>query len=189
MQKPLAPQARCSRRHERGWRCCALDHASPASRSRRLYSWVAPRSIMISQISSGSSSPSTTSLGRSLTPCIGFGSVGRSFLLRLFRACSFSGKADYGMRGGRLYFKPSGWLRYALDVDDFVKYKLWCVGYHGTAGQNAASILLRGLRRPGEYGIKVAHGQAGSATRRTIYLSPSIEYAAFPVYAKLFPLS
>ncbi len=69
-----------------------------------------------------------------------------------------------------------------------IRCKEWSVGYHGTVGRNAASILLHGLRRPGEAGVESLHGQAGSSTMKTIYLSPSIEYAAFPVYAQLFPL-
>ena len=44
-----------------------------------------------------------------------------------------------------------------------------------------------GIRRPGEAGVSVVHGQAYSSTKRTIYLSPSVEYAAFPVYAQFFP--
>ena len=50
-------------------------------------------------------------------------------------------------------------------------------------------ILFRGLLNPGSDGVAVSHGQAGSKTHRTIYLSPSIEYAAFPVYAQFFSLS
>ena len=81
-----------------------------------------------------------------------------------------------------------GWLRYAPHVDGFEVYKGWCVAYHGTTSQHMASILIRRLRRPGEPGVKVVHGQAGSTTKRTIYVSPSIEYAASPTYAQLVPL-
>jgi hypothetical protein len=113
---------------------------------------------------------------------------GNVFVPEFSRAFSLGGSVDYGARGGQLYFKPQGWLRYALHVDGFERYKGWCVAYHGTTSQNMASILLRGLRRPGEPGVQVVHGQAGSTTNRTIYVSPSIEYAAFPTYAQLVPL-
>ena len=46
-----------------------------------------------------------------------------------------------------------------------------------------------GLQNPGEPGVSILHGQSYSQTKRTIYLSPSIEYAAFPVYAQLFSLA
>ena len=68
-------------------------------------------------------------------------------------------------------------------------YKDWCVAYHGTTSQNLPSILLQGLQNPGEPGVSILHGQSYSQTKRTIYLSPSIEYAAFPVYAQLFSLA
>ena len=61
--------------------------------------------------------------------------------------------------------------------------------YHGTTSQNLPSILLQGLQNPGEPGVSILHGQSYSQTKRTIYLSPSIEYAAFPVYAQLFSLA
>ena len=91
------------------------------------------------------------------------------------RVFSLDGAADYGDRGGKPYFKPLGWLRYAVHVDHFHLYKDWCVAYHGTTSQNAVSILVHGLSRPGERGASVLHGQAGSQTRRTIYMTPSIE--------------
>merc|ERR1712060_144588 len=113
---------------------------------------------------------------------------GRVFDQRQSRAYSLGGIVNYGLRGGRPYFKPTGWLRYSVHVEDFNKYKDWCVAYHGTTHAKLASILLRGLRPPGETGALMSHGQAYSHTKRTIYLSPSIEYAAFPVYAQLFKL-
>lgn len=48
--------------------------------------------------------------------------------------------------------------------------------------------MLRGLRRPGDEGVRVVHGQAYSISRRSIYVSPSIGYAAFPVYAEFFEM-
>lgn len=96
---------------------------------------------------------------------------------------------DYGMRGDCTYFKPTGWLRWGLTVEDFERVKSWPVCYHGTAKDSVLSILMQGLRRPGEEGVAVVHGQAFSSTGRSIYASPSIEYAAFPVYAQFFELA
>lgn len=109
------------------------------------------------------------------------------FLAEHSRAFSLT-PASYGDRGGRPYIKPCGWLRYSLRVDRFDEVKDWCVAYHGTANTNTLSILLSGLRRPDGQQVQVAHGQAYSDTNRTIYLSPSIEYAAHPVYAQFFEL-
>ena len=39
-----------------------------------------------------------------------------------------------------------------------------------------------------EEGVAVSHGQGNSVTKKSIYLSPSIEYAAFPVYAQFFEI-
>ena len=103
------------------------------------------------------------------------------------RLYSFS-PACYGQRGGHPYFKPCGWRRCSLAVGNFEEYSGWCVAYHGTSCRNVASIMLRGLRRPGDEGVSVAHGQAHSDTGCSIYVSPSIEYAAFPVYATLFEI-
>lgn len=79
----------------------------------------------------------------------------------------------YGLRGRRPYFKPAGWLRYAVRRSDFELYKDWCVAYHGTMSKTIMSILLKGLRPPGEEGVKISYGQAYSTTNKTIYLSPS----------------
>lgn len=110
---------------------------------------------------------------------------------RLFpdRQCCGDGSeySDYGERGGKPYFRPHGWTRFSLHVSHFDQIKDdWPVAYHGTSSANALSILSLGLQRPGEEGVITAHGQAYSQTKRTIYLSPSIEYAAFPVYASFF---
>ena len=103
------------------------------------------------------------------------------------RVYSFS-PACYGHRGGQPYFKPCGWRRCSLAIDKFEEYSSWCIAYHGTSCRNVASIMIRGLRRPGDEGVHVAHGQAHSTSGCSIYVSPSIEYAAFPVYAELFEL-
>ena len=46
----------------------------------------------------------------------------------------------------------------------------WCVAYHGGMSGINHSILLRGLRRPGEEGVVVAHGQVHSKTNKFMYL-------------------
>lgn len=91
--------------------------------------------------------------------------------------------AIYGSRGGRPYFKPVGWLRFSVRRADFHRYKDWCIAYHGTKSEHATRIIAEGLRGPDSIS-RVAHGQVGG-TGRTIYLSPSIEYAAHPVYSQL----
>ena len=96
---------------------------------------------------------------------------------------------DVACHEGMDIFKPKSWLRYALYVKDFHLYKDWCVAHDGATSQNLPSILLQGLQNPGEPGVSILHGQSYSQTKRTIYLSPSIEYAAFPVYAQLFSLA
>lgn len=92
----------------------------------------------------------------------------------------------YGLRGGWPYHKPTGWLRYALRREDFSMFKNWCVAYHGTKSDSAARILVKGLRAP-RRPDQLAHGQAGG-TGSSIYLSPSVEYAAHPVYSQLIEL-
>ena len=64
----------------------------------------------------------------------------------------------------------------------------WHTAYHGTRRANAGKIFFDGqLRKPG-HGAKVAHGQAGSLTGTTIYVSPAKELSAFPVYSEIFQL-
>jgi len=96
----------------------------------------------------------------------------------------------YGKRGGHTYYKPNGWSYYAIKVDNFAKIKQWAVAYHGTEGGNVPSILVNGLRRPGDLGIKVKHGEAGPRKTKSkrIYLSPSIYLASHPVYSRVFPM-
>lgn len=65
---------------------------------------------------------------------------------------------DYGSRGGKIYRKPCGWLRFGIRA--VRAYDDWCVAYHGTKQQNISSILSRGLLRPGSDGVNVAHGQS-----------------------------
>lgn len=98
----------------------------------------------------------------------------------------------YGDRGGFPYYKPNGWTHFGVKMKDkdFKRIKNWAVAYHGTAGANAASILLHGLQRPGDLGIKFKQGDSGPRKTKSsaIYLSPSICVAAHPVYSRLFPL-
>ena len=90
-----------------------------------------------------------------------------------------------GFRGGRPYFKPAGWVKFAVEAP-MASCNDWCVAYHGTHVQNILPILARGLQRRGDHASVVFHGQAHSETNRSIYLSPSIEYAAFPTYGLFF---
>jgi len=103
---------------------------------------------------------------------------------RYHRVFSLERKPDYGCRGGLPYFKPNGWVRFALQSPSFAQE--WCVAYHGTHVRNVAAIIQVGLQRPGDHGVKSAHGQAFSTTNRSIYVTPSIGYAAFPTYAEFF---
>eukprot|EP00930_Biecheleria_cincta_P059787 TRINITY_DN45511_c0_g1_i1.p1 TRINITY_DN45511_c0_g1~~TRINITY_DN45511_c0_g1_i1.p1 ORF type:complete len:484 (+),score=73.16 TRINITY_DN45511_c0_g1_i1:106-1557(+) len=93
---------------------------------------------------------------------------------------------SYGNRGGKPYFKPVGWLRFSLRLPNFDSYKDWCIAYHGSKSQHVTSILAQGLQNP-QRARQVSHGQVGG-TGRTIYLSPSIEYAAHPIYCPLVEL-
>jgi len=90
---------------------------------------------------------------------------------------------DYGLRGGLPYYKPCGWARFAVRKDRKA-IEDWAVAYHGTRVERAMWILIEGLQRPATWS-EVAHGQAYSSTQRTIYLTPSVEYAGHPVYATL----
>merc|ERR1712032_31576 len=88
----------------------------------------------------------------------------------------------YGTRGGHHYFKPCGWQRIALRIDDNY-LRDWAVAYHGTPLARAIRILGEGLKPPGCQ-EDIVHGQALSPSRKTLYVSPAIEYAAHPAYAK-----
>jgi len=92
--------------------------------------------------------------------------------------------AFYGNRGGKPYFKPCGWARFAIQCNSMRVAHDWCVAYHGTTLVKGMWILAEGLQRP-DLSSDVAHGQAYSTTNRTIYVSPSVEYAGHPVYAQL----
>jgi len=115
-------------------------------------------------------------------------SVSDMFAAAYSRAYSLR-SSDYGIRGGHRYYKPSGWVRWAVKLCNFETFHDWPVCYHGTCLKNVWTILLRGLQRPGEEGVVIAHGQAHSATHCSIYLTPSIGYAAHPVYSQFFELA
>lgn len=93
---------------------------------------------------------------------------------------------DYGTRGDRTYYRPFGWLRLSIRRHDFSALRDWCVAYHGTARHKLASILTKGILRPGEGDVWQAHGHSGSGYGQSVYLTPSIEYAGHPVYAPFF---
>jgi len=96
----------------------------------------------------------------------------------------------YGIRGGKPHYKPAGWVRCGLANADEIRNRCsdWCVAYHGTTSTSALRIMIHGLQRPGESGVRVAHGQVHSETGSSIYVSPSVEYAAFPCYSQIFKL-
>jgi hypothetical protein len=86
----------------------------------------------------------------------------------------------YGLRGGLPHYKPSGWVRISLHAPEQVFAEDWAIGYHGTAVHKIPAIVKEGLR--GDRGTE--HGQASSHTNQSIYTTPSIEYAAHPVFAQ-----
>merc|ERR1712046_33024 len=94
---------------------------------------------------------------------------------------------NYGDRGGAPYVKPCGWLKFAVQADK-EKLKHWQVAYHGSDWEAAAQILVSGLKNPGTDAVKRKHGQAGSATKKSIYVSPAVGYAAHPVYSRFLQL-
>lgn len=86
------------------------------------------------------------------------------------------------LRGGRPtwdepqeYHCPYGWRRFSFEVPDFDPS--FAVAYHGTSIEAVPQILKSWLR-PG----RCQEGGDG----RCAYLTPSIEYAACPRYAKTF---
>eukprot|EP00397_Hematodinium_sp_SG-2012_P020972 GEMP01021639.1.p1 GENE.GEMP01021639.1~~GEMP01021639.1.p1 ORF type:complete len:700 (+),score=113.65 GEMP01021639.1:95-2194(+) len=105
-----------------------------------------------------------------------------------WRAYSFNGIVDYGARDGVVYYKPSGWVRKRLNLSAEILERIrpWPMLWHGTTEEKSASVIFSSLHRPGSCGVNISHGQAGSATDRTIYLSPSLGYASHPVYAQFF---
>eukprot|EP00928_Gymnodinium_smaydae_P071278 TRINITY_DN54909_c0_g1_i1.p1 TRINITY_DN54909_c0_g1~~TRINITY_DN54909_c0_g1_i1.p1 ORF type:complete len:1043 (-),score=83.23 TRINITY_DN54909_c0_g1_i1:6-3134(-) len=65
----------------------------------------------------------------------------------------------------------------------------WELAYHGTSADCAASILMDGLlQKPGVGNARIAHGQANSKSKKTIYVSPSLCYAMHPVYSTVFEI-
>lgn len=104
-------------------------------------------------------------------------------LAHKYSRCFSQQPSQYGERGGHPYFKPTGWVRFAVCNKQGFPCD-WPVAYHGTALARAIRILCEGLLRPSSHG-DVAHGQAHSRSGCSIYLSPSAEYAAHPVYAAL----
>lgn len=102
-----------------------------------------------------------------------------------WRAFSLKGAMHYGERFGVTYYKPKGWIRHRIKLDDakWSEVKSWPLVYHGTTKTSAAEILFSGLKKPE---LKAnAHGQAGSPDGRSIYVSPSIYLASFPIYTPL----
>lgn len=93
-------------------------------------------------------------------------------------------KEQFGFNSQQKTGDPHGWITFALK-----KAKEWkglevdeC--YHGTSMTALAPILLEGLKKPKSKADR-AHGQHGSKSQETIYLSPSWHYSAHPVYSPL----
>jgi len=93
-------------------------------------------------------------------------------------------KEQFGFDSKRKTGDPHGWITFALK-----KAKKWkglevdeC--FHGTSMTALAPILLEGLKKP-KSKAGSAHGQYGSKSKETIYLSPSWHYSAHPVYSPL----
>jgi len=108
-----------------------------------------------------------------------------------WRAYSFDGhRNDYGERHGVTYFKPKGWVKQRIKVDPDVWNLIqdWPIVWHGTTLQNAAKIVYTGLRQRGEGGAPKSHGQAGSSSNKSIYVSPALGLASHPVYSQFFKL-
>ena len=88
--------------------------------------------------------------------------------------------------GGHPYLCPIGWRRYCLDLGmtpgEFEK-KVgdWPIVYHGTDPSNVSLILRQGMK-PSNKGCFLREGE------RAVYLTPSIEYAGHPRYAKIMEL-
>jgi len=93
------------------------------------------------------------------------------------------------------YMAPAGWHRLALKVQadgekDFKadEWTSWHKAYHGTRGEAVESIAKNGLVPPGMLagGVKIKnlHGHAGVARGKPkpIYVSPSLEYSAHPIF-------
>jgi len=68
-----------------------------------------------------------------------------------------------------------------VEPEKWATMKDWPVVYHGSSPASIARILEDSLRGPD--GGQVAHGQAGSSSGKTIYLSPEIDVANHPVYS------
>ena len=93
-------------------------------------------------------------------------------------------RMQYGLRGGRPYYKSAGWVKHTVQAEP-ERLRNWCVAYHGTDARTALRVLAEGLRNPGTPGVRVAHGQAYSKTNASIYLTPALGYTVFLVYALL----
>jgi len=81
-------------------------------------------------------------------------------------------RQDYGQRHGYTYWKPHGWVKRRLQVDNYDMCRTWPIAYHGTSLENAPKILLTNLRRPGQ-GATKAHGAAGARKEGTVYVTPA----------------
>jgi len=141
------------------------------------------------------------------TRCPDFGSsevwTGRDVLLALNRSVATDSKstpdektivfnrvAEQLLDGGcmteavdkEVVVSDSGWWRYPLSGPPGQGKT---IAYHGTHSEGAIAILSEGLRPPGQ-GDKPRHGQSGSDSKASVYTSPCLSVAAFPVYSSFF---
>ena len=99
--------------------------------------------------------------------------LGETFSLRYGEPLLRGGKPTWDKP--QEYHCPYGWRRFAFDVPDFKRVETYAIAYHGTSIEAVPSILEDHLR-PG----RCQEGGDGNCT----YLTPSVEYAACPRYAK-----
>lgn len=109
------------------------------------------------------------------------------------------------IRAGAKYALPSGWFGFGIILrDDFQdrrgEIEAWHVAYHGTSEKNVSSILReKRLMFPGDVlqdgtTLPIAHGNCGAhlftngsgSPPPVIYISPTVNYASNPFYAKPF---
>ena len=160
----------------------AEDRAALVS-GDRLASGLSPAKLLVRVLSQDLVSPPEVAVARSGVP---------ELLVPLDkkrRVFSLQGLVEYGARHGVTYFKPRRFVRWRrmVDPEKWGTIKDWAVVYHGSSPASIARILEDSLRGPD--GRQVAHGQAGSSSGKTIYLSPAIGVASHPVYSEFFKIS
>jgi len=87
-------------------------------------------------------------------------------------------------RSDKPYYCPVGWKRLSIRVknaesgqDFYERFEGWSIAYHGTQFKFGLSILLSGL-------VVSSEGDHGKG----VYMSPSVIYAAHPMYSEIIPI-